>query len=218
MQDDDDKINPYASPVCYAHELDATYRDMAAIDFDTRRDVMRWRKAERQRLCRLRDTLSDERRASEERGIASALWRLIEQERPAVISAYWPIRGEPDLRQWLGEVHEAGFCIGLPVVIGADEPLVFRRWRPAMRMSRGRLGIAEPALDDRVEPDLVLAPLLGVDARHYRLGNGGGFYDRTLAAATVPPLAVGVGFEIARIDTIYPLPHDIPMQVVLTGA
>ena len=77
MKDDDCNTNPYASPACYAHELDAIYRDMAAIDADTRHDVMRWRRAERQRLYRLRDTLCAETREREQQVIASALRRLL---------------------------------------------------------------------------------------------------------------------------------------------
>lgn len=207
----------YASPPCFAHELGVSCGEFGVVDDATRRDVMRWRRAERHRLYRLRESLGAARRETEERRIAAALTRLIAQESPAAVSAYWPIRGEPDLRPWMKTAHAAGVRIALPVVVGTDEPLVFRRWRPGARLLRGRWGIAEPADGEPVEPDLVVAPLLGVDANRYRLGNGGGYFDRTLAAAARTPLAVGVGFENSRIDTIYPLPHDIPMQLIITG-
>ena len=218
MSVDDTTPNGYASPPCFAHELDASDGEFGVVDDTTRRDVMRWRKAERQRLYRLRESVSAACRAAEEQRISAALTRLIVQKDPAIVSVYWPIRGEPDLRPWMKSAHAAGVRIGLPVVAGPEQPLVFRRWSPGARMLRGHWGIAEPVDDERVEPDMIIAPLLGVDANRYRLGNGGGFFDHTFAAASGRPLAVGVGFEISRIDTIYPLPHDIPMQVVITGA
>ena len=61
-----------------------------------------------------------------------------------------------------------------------------------------------------------LAPLVGFDSCGYRLGYGGGYYDRTLAAATPKPLAIGVGFELSRLDTIHPQPHDVPMDFIVT--
>ena len=103
------------------------------------------------------------------------------------------------------------------MVVAADRPLRYSRWRSSAKMRRGRWGIAEPAVDDWLDPELVIAPLVGVDAGDYRLGNGGGYFDRTLAAADPRPFAVGVGFGCARIETIYPLPHDIAMDAVLIG-
>jgi 5,10-methenyltetrahydrofolate synthetase len=76
--------------------------------------------------------------------------------------------------------------------------------------------IPTPQKRDIVIPHAVLAPLVGFDPKCYRLGYGGGYFDRTLAALSPRPLAIGVGFELSRIRTIYPQPFDIPMDVVVT--
>ncbi len=212
---DDDPINPYASPACAAHELDALYRDQALPDAETRRDVMRWRRAERERLYRLRNALPADARADAESELQGRLEQLVEARGARVVGAYWPIRGEPDLRPWMRAADARGLVVALPVVVAEGRPLRYSRWRAGATMRRGRWGIAEPAVDDWCEPELVLAPLVGVDAGNYRLGNGGGYFDRTLAAAEPRPFAVGIGFGCTRIETIYPLPHDVPMDEVL---
>jgi len=213
----EDDFREYASPPCLAHELDAAYRDAALIDAATRRDVMRWRKAERQRLYRLRESMPSARRAGAQQQLSAALDALLAERDVVVVAAYWPIRGEPDLRPWMRAQARADRELALPVVTAVDEPLRFARWRPGDSMRRGRWGIAEPARREWVSPELVIAPLLGVDANRFRLGNGGGYFDRTLAAASPRPTAVGVGYDEARIATIYPLPHDIAMDVIVTA-
>ncbi len=67
-----------------------------------------------------------------------------------------------------------------------------------------------------MEPDVLIVPLLGFDSMCYRLGYGGGFYDRTLRTALRRPVTIGVGFELARLDTIQPQPYDVPMDLILT--
>lgn len=217
MSNPDENRNPYASPACAAHELDPMHRAHALPDAETRRDVMHWRRAERARLYRLRGELPAAARIAAESSIIDRLDALVDARGARAIGAYWPIRGEPDLRRWLRDADAAGRVIALPVVVADNAPLHYSRWRAGARLRRGRWGIAEPAVDDWIEPDLVLAPLVGVDAQNYRLGNGGGYFDRTLAAALPRPWSVGIGFEQARIETIFPLPHDIPMDAVLLG-
>lgn len=135
------------------------------------------------------------------------------------VSGYWPIRSEPDLRGWLGRLHAAGAVVALPVVETKAAPLVFRRWQPGMRMVRGHWNIPVPPADAAsVTPEVVLAPLVGWDDAGYRLGFGGGYFDRTLAALSTRPFVVGVGLEVARLPTIYPQPHDVPMDAIVTEA
>lgn len=217
MAGEEDNFREYASPACLAHELDGAYRDVGQVDADTLRDVMRWRKAERQRLYSLRESLSKARRERAQREISEALDALLAERDFSSVAAYWPIRGELDLRPWMSRLARSGIELALPVVVDENTPLKFGRWRPGERMKRGRWGIAEPASPEWAAPQLVIAPLVGVDAGNFRLGNGGGYFDRTLAAAEPRPTAVGVGFENARIATIYPLPHDIAMDVILTA-
>jgi 5-formyltetrahydrofolate cyclo-ligase len=83
-------------------------------------------------------------------------------------------------------------------------------------MAPGIWDIPVPAEGEPVQPDAVLAPLVGFDGLGYRLGYGGGYYDRTLAAMDGPLLAIGVGFELAQLDTIHPQPHDVPMSAIVT--
>ena len=67
-------------------------------------------------------------------------------------------------------------------------------------------------------PDIVISPIVGIDPANYRLGYGGGFFDRTLAAMTFKPLVIGVGYELQRLATLYPHPHDIPTDRIVTDA
>jgi len=120
-----------------------------------------------------------------------------------VVSAFWPMAGELDLRPLLEALHARGCVCGLPVVVGRNVPLVFRAWEPGVALVTSRFGIAEPAPDrPPVRPQHALVPLLAFDDEGYRLGYGGGFYDRTLAMlradGTGPLLAIGVGLEAQR--------------------
>jgi len=217
MSDDGNRYRGFASPPCFAHELDGGCGQAAAVDAETRRDVMRWRRAERQRLYRLRESMTSLQRRRAQQKVAAALDRLLAEHSPTRVAAYWPIRGELDLRPWMRRQAIAGVEVALPVITGDGQPLKFARWQPGERLARGRWGIAEPAACAWLEPQMLIVPLLGVDSENFRLGNGGGYFDRTLAAASPRPMAVGVGFDGARIDTIYPLPHDIALDVIVTG-
>ena len=108
----------------------------------------------------------------------------------------------------------------LPVVIGSGQPLIFRHWKPGDVLAKGVYDIPYPANGDAVVPDVALVPMNGFDAGGYRLGYGGGFFDRTLASfrsgGQTRPLAIGVAYELARMATIHPQPHDIPMDYVVT--
>jgi len=182
------------------------------------RDVARWRKVERERLIAERLALGVESRTSQTKAIAEALDRLIPLEDRPIISVYWPIRAEPDLRSWMRERSDRGARIALPVAIELGHPLIFREWRPQARMARGLWKIPFPADGEIVSPQVVLAPLVGFDSEGYRLGYGGGFFDRTLAVLRPRPLIIGVGYEGARLKSIYPQPHDIPMDWIIPGS
>jgi len=106
--------------------------------------------------------------------------------------------------------------LALPVVVEKAKPLIFREWWPGISMNHGVWNIPVPAAGEPVEPDALLVPVVGFDRRRYRLGYGGGYYDRTLAALSAKPRAVGVGFELSQLATIYPQPHDIPMDLIVT--
>jgi len=138
-----------------------------------------------------------------------------------VVSAFWPMAGELDLRPLLEALHDRGCVCGLPVVVGRNVPLVFRSWEPGVALVTSRFGIAEPAPDRRVErPQHALVPLLAVDDEGYRLGYGGGFYDRTLALlrgdGAAPLVAIGVGLEAQRRPALPREPFDERLDWLVT--
>jgi 5-formyltetrahydrofolate cyclo-ligase len=135
---------------------------------------------------------------------------------PQVIAFCWPLRKEFDCRPLVGRLLARGWRAAQPVVLAPAAPMVFRPWTPDTPMTVDRHGIPIPAGDDVVTPDVVLLPLVAFDDQGYRLGYGGGYFDRTLAALSPRPLAIGVGFELARVDSVRPEPHDIRLDAVVT--
>jgi len=120
-----------------------------------------------------------------------------------VVSAFWPMPGELDLRPLLEALHARGCVCALPVVVERHGPLVFRAWEPGVTLVTSRFGIAEPGPErPALRPQHALVPLLAFDDDGYRLGYGGGFYDRTLAGLRAdgagPLVAIGVGLESQR--------------------
>jgi len=213
----------FASPPCLAGEIAPDNFDPLAVDPEQARDVARWRRAERARLRAERQALSVKSRAAGGAALATRLRDLLSEQlggaHGKVFSAYWPIKGEPDLRPLMADLHKAGVTVSLPLVERKAAPLVFRRWTPETRMVRGDWNIPVPPPDaDALTPDITLAPLMGWDGEGYRLGYGGGYFDRTLAALRPRPFTIGIGFQSARLATIFPQPHDIPLDVILTEA
>lgn len=138
---------------------------------------------------------------------------------PATVAGFWPIRGEFDPRPLMMLISGHGCELALPVVTGRGKALQFRAWRPGDRLIAGSFGTLEP---DRqraeVEPDLLLVPFLAVDRDGYRLGYGGGYYDRTLSAMRNKRAvqAVGLGFELQRVDAVPHGPADQRLDWLLT--
>ncbi len=210
---DDDELGEYASPPCFMHELDPAFREPPPRPDP---DVMRWRKAERERLIALRLAMSADERAKIGDMIAGTLDELLGDPAGRIVSLYWPFRGEPDLRGWMKKIAERGGECALPVVVEKNAPLIFRAWHEGCKMERGIWNIPVPADGREVRPDFVVAPVVGFDAQCWRLGYGGGYYDRTLAALGGKRQVIGVGYDCQRIATIHPQAHDIPMDAVVT--
>lgn len=135
---------------------------------------------------------------------------------PRIAAFCWPIKHEPDVRAIAEPWAKRGVHLALPVVVAEAEPLAFRLWTATTQLSPDRYGIPTPQDGEFVHPDLILLPLNGFDAAGYRLGYGGGYFDRTLAALEPRPLAVGVGFEINRLDSIRPEIHDQRLDWIVT--
>ena len=192
-------------------------------DTQNRHEIMVWRRAERQRLLeeRVRSPVEFRQQASVRMAEQlDAHWRGQGRLLPgAIISAFWPLRGEPDLRPWLGRLHEQGLVCVLPVVVEKNAPLQFRRWSPGCVMEKGFWNIPVPADPAPFTPQLLIAPVVGFDPQCYRLGYGGGYFDRTLALLQSQGRTfnvMGVGYSTAQIGSIRPLPHDIPLQGIVT--
>lgn len=223
MTRDHEGTGDYASPPCMAGEVAPDYFDPLAVDPGQARDVARWRRAERARLRAARQAMSVEARSRLEQALSGHLRDLLaarfEELRGRVLSAYWPIKGEPDLRPLMAEWHAASITVALPVVEVKSAPLAFRRWTPETKMVRGDWNIpVPPPAADPLCPGIMLAPLMGWDGDGFRLGYGGGYFDRTLAACAPRPFTIGIGLQAARLATIYPQPHDIPLDTIVTEA
>lgn len=207
-----DEPDDYASPACLMHEVDPAYMGLE----EPWEMVREWRSRERKRLIDARKQIGSAERDRRTALISSHLDRLLE---PVIagksISVYWPFQGEPDLRGWMTAITERATCL-LPVVAEKAKPLKFRTWTSRAKLDRGVLGILIPSEGEERQPDIVIAPVVGYDRGCYRLGVGGGYFDRTLAVLSPKPLAIGVGFSQQQIRTIKPQPHDIPMDAIVT--
>jgi 5-formyltetrahydrofolate cyclo-ligase len=181
-------------------------------------DLDAWRKAQRARLIEARTALPlDEHKAKSE-AIARLLHARFPPDALPFLGCYWPFRREYDCIPLMRQIIDAGGKVALPVVIAKGQPLEFRAWTPQAKMEAGVWNILHPAEGPAVHPTALLVPLVGFDEAGYRLGYGAAFYDRTLAAFPKTPMTIGVGFELNRMPTIFPQPHDVPMDWIVTEA
>ncbi len=144
---------------------------------------------------------------------------LLGEQPPGIVSGYYPIEGEIWPLPLMAALRAKGHSLALPVMQGKADPLLFRAWSPGDPLIPGVWGIRQPAPDRPVVlPDIVLVPLLAFDARGYRLGYGGGYYDRTLRSlrALKPILAVGLALDELEVDAVPHLDYDERLEWVLT--
>lgn len=223
MTNDPEDVRPLASSPCMAGEINPAYSGLDTPAPDQPDDVPGWRRDERRRLRAAREALSVAARQAAGTAISGHLDTLLRRQfgdlRGRVFSGYWPIKAEPDLRPLMAALHARGVLVALPLVETKAAPLVFRRWTPETRMVRGDWNIPVPPPEaEVVTPEIALAPLVGWTAEGFRLGYGGGYFDRTLAALSPRPFTIGIGLLSARLATIYPQPHDIPLDAIVTEA
>jgi 5-formyltetrahydrofolate cyclo-ligase len=181
-------------------------------------ELRAWRRTERQRLLTLRTSVPPSVRREWGERIELRLGALLEERSEFTLGVYWPFQAEFDPRPLIDWLTAKGSAVALPAVVDKKGPLEYRAWRPGEPLVDGVWDIPVPQRREIVIPQAVLAPLVGFDCGCYRLGYGGGYFDRTLAAFSPRPLAIGVGFENSKIDTIYPQAFDIPMDIVVTEA
>jgi 5-formyltetrahydrofolate cyclo-ligase len=178
--------------------------------------VREFRKAKRAELLARRTALSFHDRQHFAESLTAHLLATLELRPSGVLGIYWPIRGELDLRDYARRHIETGGTAALPVVVTKGSPIEFWQWQPGASLRRGFWNIPVPVERRVAVPDVLLIPLVGYDAAGYRLGYGGGYYDRTLAVLTPRPLCIGVGYDDSALATIHPQPHDIPMDWIVT--
>lgn len=182
------------------------------------------RRALRNRCLERRLALSAEACAALSAEVCAHLQTGFPQLAAMRVAFCWPVRNEPDLRPlletWMA-TGKSAFSALLPVVIAENAPLAFRAWTAQGRLENDRYGIPTPASGEFLEPEALVLPVNAFDAAGYRIGYGGGYFDRTLAALKtqgMQPLCIGVGFELARVDSIAPAPHDWPLDAMVTEA
>ncbi|MDB5944246.1 MAG: 5-formyltetrahydrofolate cyclo-ligase [Ramlibacter sp.] len=179
------------------------------------------KRALRQRLIEERLAMPDRLRRCELLQRVMRIWLV---NRPdTVIGAYWPIKGEfdplPALHRWKedGELLDEPQLrrIGLPVVDKMHKTLKFHAWYPGCPMEEDAYGIPKPKDTEVIVPTLLFVPCVGYGPGGFRLGYGGGFYDRTLATLEPRPFTVGLGFTQGFVGELEPEPHDIALDAIL---
>ena len=179
-------------------------------------EIRAWRKAQRSELIARREAV--DRDTHREWNARMTAWLLAAFPALAgrTIAFCWPYRGEFDARFAVRHWRDRGAITALPEVVAKAMPLRFRKWWPGAPTRPGVYDIPVPDGTDIVVPHAAIVPMNGFDEEGYRLGYGGAFFDRTLGSLDPRPLAIGVAYEAARLQTIYPQPHDIPMDYVVT--
>lgn len=182
--------------------------------------LKQWRKAARERLVAARLAVAPDVLHAFRVRIDTHLERAFPGLAHGLLAMCWPFKNEYDPRFLAHTLRQRGARTALPAVVAPRQPLIFREWKPGDELAKGVYDIPYPAAGESVAPDFALVPMNGFDEGGYRLGYGGGFFDRTLAYlrrdnanATV---AIGVTYELARMETIHPQPYDIPMDYVAT--
>jgi 5-formyltetrahydrofolate cyclo-ligase len=185
---------------------------------DSADDIRQWRKTQRNGLLVRRAAVPREQHQAWTAAITGQLVAGFPMLKRMIVGFYWPFQGEFDPRFAIRRFREGGATAALPVVVEKRTPLQFREWWPGVTTTKGVFNLPVPEGTRVVVPQALLIPPVGFDARGYRLGYGGGYFDRTLAAMTPQPLKIGVAFELSRLETIHPQAHDIAMDFIVTEA
>ncbi|MDR3351457.1 MAG: 5-formyltetrahydrofolate cyclo-ligase [Zoogloeaceae bacterium] len=173
------------------------------------------RRALRQRMLARREALTPEEVARLSAAVSARLLATFPVPPEGPIAFCWPIRNEPDIRAALLRWQADGITLALPVA-APGMPLRFRAWRPETPLCPDRYGIPAPAKGAYLIPRTLLIPVNAFNRDGFRLGYGGGFFDRTLATLIPRPLAIGVGFDLSQTDNLPPQAHDQPLDWIIT--
>jgi len=202
---------------------DPTYGVTMSQETDQQREILR------RYVIEQRDALSKEQLRTAARDMCLLLESTPEFHHSVHIAAYWPVKGEMDVRPVIDQVRRYNKHAYLPVIVNTDpkgETLMFALYEPDMPMRRNRYGISEPdvAEDQLVSPrdlDMAIVPLVVFDSYGNRLGMGGGYYDRTFAFLNeeedaAKPVLVGAAHEFQHTGEIPYHPWDVPTRMVVT--
>src|SRR6185369_13376625 len=181
-------------------------------------EIAAWRGGQRRALIEQRQRIPQAKRHDLNTTIEGLLEQSFAPPPQKVIAFCWPYKGEVDVRFAIRSFRAKGAMAALPAVTAKASPLQFKSWWPGVAMAPGALDIPVPQNTETVIPDMAIVPVVGFDGEGYRLGYGGGYFDRTLAALPRKPITIGVGSEDARLPTIHPQPHDIAMDFIVTEA
>ena len=181
-------------------------------------DIGVWRKAQRDRCIAWRKNVDEVRRVMWGERISASLLALLRTPAARVIGFCWPYQAEFDARSVICRWCNDGATAALPEVVGKRLPLRFRQWWPGAPMTCGMYDIPVPDGTPEVRPDVLVIPMNAFDDCGYRLGYGGGYFDRTLAVLKPRMVTIGISYEHCRVPTIYPQPHDRAMDFVVTEA
>jgi len=179
-------------------------------------EVTKWRRSQRESLLEQRIQAGHAQRTCWGQAIHNQLMAWFDERPPMTVGFYWPFKGEFDARPLVDSLIKQGHSAALPVVIEPRTPLEFRDYKPGEELVPGIWKIPVPKRRDIVKPDVLIVPLVGFDDANYRLGYGGGYYDRTLAQLPADTVTLGVGFSTAHLATIHPQDFDIPMTHIFT--
>ncbi len=166
-------------------------------------------------LLAKRQTLAADAKKTMDERIGERLLAWLQNSDATLVGVYWPMRGEPDLHATFAALHDSGMQLALPVVVSKDAPLKFVAWTPGEPMKDDRYSAMTPAAPHReVFPQVLVIPCVGFNRHRFRLGYGGGFYDRTVAL-TPRPRTVGVAYAFSEVE-FAPDTYDIPLDALLT--
>jgi len=151
---------------------------------------------------------------------AKSFLQNITLQKHFVISAYWPLPSELDCRPLIHALFNGGYRIALPAIALQKQSICFRRWQPGDGLAKSNLGVLEPLPNaEEIIPNVVITPFLAINSQGFRLGYGGGYYDRALRILreTAPDLlAVGLGYSAQEVATLPYDENDEPLDWLVT--
>lgn len=180
----------------------------------TRQNSISPKNALRQKLLNARQGLSPEDRHTADISIGKYLYEWLRQHPATCLGIYLPIRQEPNLSLTYKALADEGLQLALPVVMSAGQPLAFAAWQPGEALVHDKFGTSVPVARTLVNPDVLLIPCVGFNQDKFRIGYGGGYYDRTLDLPN-RPATIGIAYAISHAG-FTPEKHDIAMDIIMT--